>query len=111
MAATFTRTFRARPYLTSAAFASVAGAAYYSTTQRPILLDSAQNVTKTFSFPKTMLFSQQLTVTGVQQVNHDTKRITFSLPGGKQETTGVPASGTFVSARNPPPKLAVTARP
>ncbi|KAI7539908.1 hypothetical protein KC331_g9463 [Hortaea werneckii] len=102
MAATFTRTFRARPYLTSAAFASVAGAAYYSTTQRPILLDSAQNVTKTFSFPKTMLFSQQLTVTGVQQVNHDTKRITFSLPGGKQETTGVPASAAILTQHTPP---------
>lgn len=83
------------------------------TTALPNALSSLtpHNVTKTFSFPKTMLFSQQLTVTGVQQVNHDTKRITFSLPGGKQETTGVPASGTFVSARNPPPKLAVTARP
>ena len=94
MAATFARTFRARPYLTSAAFTGIVGAAYYSTIQRPVLLDSAQNATQTFSFPKTMLFSQQLTVTGVEQVNHDTKRITFSLPGGKEETTGVPASGT-----------------
>ncbi|KAI7192090.1 hypothetical protein D0869_15207 [Hortaea werneckii] len=102
MAATFTRTFRARPYLTSAAFASVAGAAYYSTTQRPILLDSAQNATQTFSFPKTMLFSQQLTVTGVEQVNHDTKRITFSLPGGKEETTGVPASAAILTQHTPP---------
>ncbi|RMY44365.1 hypothetical protein D0865_10601 [Hortaea werneckii] len=102
MAATFTRTFRARPYLTSAAFASVAGAAYYSTTQRPVLLDSAQNATQTFSFPKTMLFSQQLTVTGVEQVNHDTKRITFSLPGGKEETTGVPASAAILTQHTPP---------
>ncbi|KAI7155790.1 hypothetical protein KC349_g6710 [Hortaea werneckii] len=102
MAATFTRTFRARPYLTSAAFASVAGAAYYSTTQRPILLDSAHNATQTFSFPKTMLFSQQLTVTGVEQVNHDTKRITFSLPGGKEETTGVPASAAILTQHTPP---------
>lgn len=100
MAATFARTFRTRPYLTSAAVASVAGAAYYSTTQRPILLDSAHNATQTFSFPKTMLFSQQLTVTAVEEVNHDTKRITFALPGGKEETSGVPASGTYL-ARNP----------
>ncbi|KAI6809809.1 hypothetical protein KC340_g18030 [Hortaea werneckii] len=102
MAATFTRLFRARPYLTSAAFASVAGAAYYTTTQHPILLDSAQNATQTFSFPKTMLFSQQLTVTGVEQVNHDTKRITFSLPGGKEETTGVPASAAILTQHTPP---------
>ncbi|KAI7257422.1 hypothetical protein KC343_g577 [Hortaea werneckii] len=102
MAATFARTFRARPYLTSAAFTSVVGAAYYSTTQRPVLLDSAHNATQTFSFPKTMLFSQQLTVTGVEQVNHDTKRITFSLPGGKEETTGVPASAAILTQHTPP---------
>ncbi|GAB1742287.1 hypothetical protein NU219Hw_g7841t1 [Hortaea werneckii] len=102
MAATFTRTFRARPYLTSAAFASVAGAAYYTTTQRPVHLDSAHNATQTFSFPKTMLFSQQLTVTAVEQVNHDTKRITFSLPGGKEETTGVPASAAILTQHTPP---------
>ncbi|RMY69764.1 hypothetical protein D0863_06245 [Hortaea werneckii] len=102
MAATFARTFRARPYLTSAAFTSVVGAAYYTTTQRPVLLDSAHNATQTFSFPKTMLFSQQLTVTGVEQVNHDTKRITFSLPGGKEETTGVPASAAILTQHTPP---------
>ncbi|KAI6866816.1 hypothetical protein KC323_g3788 [Hortaea werneckii] len=102
MAATFARTFRARPYLTSAAFTIVAGAAYYTTTQRPVLLDSAHNATQTFSFPKTMLFSQQLTVTGVEQVNHDTKRITFSLPGGKEETTGVPASAAILTQHTPP---------
>ncbi|RMY97983.1 hypothetical protein D0860_08584 [Hortaea werneckii] len=101
MAATLARTFRARPYLTSAAFAGVVGAAYYTTTQRPVLLDSAHNATQTFSFPKTMLFSQQLTVTGVEQVNHDTKRITFSLPGGKEETTGVPASAAILTQHTP----------
>lgn len=39
-----------------------------------------------------MLFSRELKVTQVEQVNHDTKRITFELPGGKGEISGVPAS-------------------
>jgi cytochrome-b5 reductase len=45
----------------------------------------------TLAFPKTMLFSQQLTVTKSEQINHDTKRITFRLPGGDAEVSGVPA--------------------
>lgn len=38
-----------------------------------------------------MLFSQTLTVTRSEQINHDTRRITFQLPGGKNEVSGVPA--------------------
>lgn len=39
-----------------------------------------------------MVFSQSLKVKAVEQVNHDTKRITFELPGGEREISGVPAS-------------------
>lgn len=39
-----------------------------------------------------MLFSRELKVKNVEQVNHDTKRITFELPGGDGEISGVPAS-------------------
>lgn len=68
-----------------------AGTAFY-VTRRPIMLDSANNPpTKTLAFPKTMLFSQTLTVASSEQINHDTKRITFKLPGGSGEVSGVPA--------------------
>jgi len=91
MATLFSRTLRARP-ITSAAIVGAIGTAYYAT-NKPLLLDSAQNaLTKTFSFPSSMLFSRELTVTNVEEVNHDTKRITFSLPGGSKEVSGVPAS-------------------
>lgn len=84
--------FARRPILTTAAVTAVTGALYMS---RPttLRLDSAyKEPTKTLAFPKTMLFSRELKVTHVEQVNHDTKRITFELPGGKGEISGVPAS-------------------
>lgn len=40
-----------------------------------------------------MIFSKQLKVTDVKEVNHDTKRITFSLPGGTNEISGVIPGG------------------
>ncbi|TLD31856.1 NADH-cytochrome b5 reductase 2 [Venturia nashicola] len=55
--------------------------------------------TKTLAVPKTMLFSQTLTVLSSEQINHDTKRITFKLPGGDNEisaavlTQHTPAGG------------------
>ncbi|KAE9987214.1 hypothetical protein EG327_003956 [Venturia inaequalis] len=45
--------------------------------------------TKTLAFPKTMLLSQTLTVLSSEQINHDTKLITFKLPGGDNEITAV----------------------
>jgi hypothetical protein len=48
---------------------------------------------ETFGLPSTMLFSKRLTVMAVEQMNHDTKRITFALPGGLEESSGVPVSG------------------
>jgi cytochrome-b5 reductase len=52
-----------------------------------------------------MLFSRELKVKHVEQINHDTKRITVDLPGGKGEISGVPASckwkkALFLQAHN-----------
>lgn len=57
----------------------------------PVSKEAAK--TTTLSFPRTMLLPKQLTVTKVEQVNHDTKKITLSLPGGSDEISGVPAGG------------------
>ena len=90
----FQRTLYARPLLTTATCLSIASAAYYIAKPEPIRLDSAANPpTPALSFPKTMLFSQQLKVTHVEQVNHDTKRITFELPSGKNQVSGVVPGG------------------
>lgn len=92
-----------RPYLTAATTLTVlAGAYYISQPRRSLLLDSAHNApTSTLAFPKTMLFSKQLNVVDVQQVNHDTKRITFSLPGGKDEVSGVTPGGAILTQHTP----------
>lgn len=93
MASLFSQTLRARPLLTSSAILAAAGGTYYYTSNPRIRLDSAQNEpTKTFAFPRSMLFAKTLTVTNVEEINHDTKRITFALPGGSSEVSGVPAS-------------------
>lgn len=92
----FSKVFSSRSVLTTATCLSVVGTAYYITTQQPIRLDSAYNPpTPALSFPKTMLFSQQLRVTKVEQVNHDTKRITFELPGGSSQVSGIVPGGQW----------------
>jgi cytochrome-b5 reductase len=89
MAAMFAR----RPVLTTAAATAVVGTALYMSRPTPLRLDSGyREPSKTLSFPRSMLFSRELKVKQVEQVNHDTKRITFELPGGETETSGVPAS-------------------
>lgn len=94
MAALFPKSSKALPYLTGVAFLGVTGSTYY-TTRIPVLLDSTNMPpTKTLVVPKTMLFSQTLTVSSSEQISHDTKRITFKLPGGSNEISGVPAGGT-----------------
>jgi cytochrome-b5 reductase len=95
--------FARRPLLTTATAASVLATAYYvSVPQKPLLMDSAQNPpTPTLSLPKNMLFSKQLKVTDVQQVNHDTKRITFELPGGKREVSGVTPGAAILTQHTP----------
>ncbi|KAK4543225.1 hypothetical protein LTR36_005775 [Oleoguttula mirabilis] len=101
MAAFFSRALAPRTLAASTAIVGAAGVTYYAT-RRPILLDSAQNApSKTLSFPTGMLFAKQLTVTDVEQVNHDTKRITFSLPGGSSEVSGVPASAAILTQHTP----------
>lgn len=90
----FSKTLSSRPILTTATCLSITGTAYYMTQPAPIRLDSAANPpTPALSFPKTMLFSQQLKVTQVEQINHDTKRITFELPGGSSQVSGVVPGG------------------
>lgn len=94
MATRLSKSLRALPLLTGAVFVGAAGAAYYAT-RRPMLLDSASNAPiKTLGFPQTMLFSQALTVTNSEPVNHDTRRITCRLPGGDSAVSGVPAGCT-----------------
>ncbi|KAF2722583.1 cytochrome-b5 reductase [Polychaeton citri CBS 116435] len=95
------RTFIRHPALASAAILSAAGTAYYLS--RPnFALDSAQNApNKTLSLPKNMLFSQLLKVTSVEQINHDTKKITFELPGGKSEVSGVSPGGAILTQHTP----------
>lgn len=87
--------FSSKTALRYATGASVLGAAtVYYTSQPRIRLDSAQNApTKLLNMPSSMLFPKQIIVREVQQVNHDTKRITFALPGGDSEVSGVPAGG------------------
>lgn len=89
MAAMFAR----RPILTTAAATAVVGTALYMSRPAPLRLDSAyREPSKTLSFPRSMLLSRELKVKQIEQVNHDTKRITFELPGGETEISGVPAS-------------------
>jgi cytochrome-b5 reductase len=94
MATLFARTSKSLPLIAGATLAGSAAVAYtYSkTTPSGHQLDSAQNApSKLLTFPKSMLFPQTLTVTNTEQINHDTKRITFSLPGGEDQISGVPA--------------------
>lgn len=87
-------TYRSRPILTTAAGLAVLGTAYYTTQRQPLWLDSAyKELTPALSFPKNMLFSQELKVTKVEQINHDTKRITFALPGGSSQISGLVPGG------------------
>lgn len=94
--------FARRPVLTTATSITVLASAYYISRPRPLKLDSASNpATPTLSFPKNMLFSKQLKVTSVEQVNHDTKRITFALPGGKNEFSGVTPGSAILTQHTP----------
>nr|POE75566.1 nadh-cytochrome b5 reductase 2 [Quercus suber] len=92
-----------RPLLVSATVLGVAGAAYANMRSNPTRLDAPPALPiKTLAFPATMLMSRQLTVTDVEQVNHDTKRITFTLPGGKDEISGVGPGGAILTQHTPP---------
>ncbi|KAK3074501.1 hypothetical protein LTR53_002983 [Teratosphaeriaceae sp. CCFEE 6253] len=100
MAYIFSRSSRALPFVT-AAVTSAAGASYYASRPR-VQLDSAQNLpTPTLSFPSSMAFPKQLTVTTVEQVNHDTKKITFSLPGGDSQVSGIPFGSAILTSHWP----------
>ena len=108
MAAIFAR----RPVLTTAAATAVVGTALYMSRPAPLRLDSAyREPSKTLSFPRSMIFSQSLKVKAVEQVNHDTKRITFELPGGEREISGVPASSAILTQHTAPGDWLPTLRP
>ena len=105
-------TLRSRPYLAGGAAVAAGALALYSGSRRPVLADDGSSApSPTLSFPRTMLFSKQLTVTSVEQVNHDTKRITFALPGGSGESSGVPAGGAVLTQHFPAGKWVPVLRP
>ncbi|SMR62052.1 unnamed protein product [Zymoseptoria tritici ST99CH_1E4] len=92
---------RALAVLSSLAVFAIAGSTY-ANSRKPIQLDSASNPpTKAFTFPSGMLFSKRLTVTHTEQVNDDTKRVTFALPGEKSQVSGVPAGSAILTQHTP----------
>lgn len=89
MASLLSRFPRALPFIGGAAFLTFS---FKMGTSKPHLLDSAQNTpTKMLSMPSGMLFSKEMTVKSSEQINHDTRLITFSLPEGHSQISGVPA--------------------
>lgn len=91
-----------RPFLTAATSAAVLTSVYYISGPRIQKLDSSANAkTATLSLPKNMLFSKQLRVVSTEQVNHDTKRIIFALPGGNSEVSGVTPGAAILTQHTP----------
>ena len=102
MATRLLSSIASRRFLAGATALSATSVAFYTYSPRH-QLDSVNNApTQTLTFPSTMLFSKQLSVTAVEQINHDTKRITFALPGGQQEISGVPAGCWWKTRRRQP---------
>ncbi|KAK6429355.1 hypothetical protein LTR95_014500 [Oleoguttula sp. CCFEE 5521] len=94
--------FARRPLLAASTTAAAVSTVLYLSRPKPLLADSAyREPTKTLSFPKSMLFAQSLTVVKSEQINHDTKKITFSLPGGANESSGVPSSSAILTQHTP----------
>ncbi|TKA80478.1 hypothetical protein B0A55_02317 [Friedmanniomyces simplex] len=48
-----------------------------------------------------MAFPKKITVVDVEQVNHDSKKITFSLPGGESQVSGVPFGSAILTSHWP----------
>lgn len=95
---------RSLPYLAGAAVAGLlVGTWSAQRRRRPLRLDSPAHgpATPALSFPKSLLFPVRLTVVKTEQVNHDTKRITFSLPGGAAQLTGVPPGSAILTSHWP----------
>ncbi|CZT15109.1 related to NADH-cytochrome b-5 reductase [Ramularia collo-cygni] len=53
------------------------------------------------SMPMGMLFSKELTVKSSEQINHDLKKITFNLPEGDSQISGVPAGSIILTQHTP----------
>lgn len=91
-----------RPFLTTATSVAVLTSIYYISSPQSLKLDSSANAPMaTLSLPKNMIFSKQLKVASVEQVNHDTKRIVFELPGGKKEVSGVTPGAAILTQHTP----------
>jgi len=91
-----------RPFVVAATSVTVLAGVYYTSSSRSLKLDSDFNPpANTLSFPKNMLFSKQLKVTRVEQINHDTKRISFALPGGQNEISGVTPGAAILTQHTP----------
>ena len=99
-----------RPVLTGVAVLGVGVTAYYTTRRTPVSFDSAmkpagvspQVIPKMETAKKTftsMLSSVQLKVASVEQVSHDTKKLTFELPS-EDEISGLPMSGNTYHSSN-----------
>ncbi|GAB7364192.1 hypothetical protein MBLNU230_g4743t1 [Neophaeotheca triangularis] len=99
MASLFSRPY-ARFFAGGAAAGIVGGIAYARS--QPVTLDSGAPPSRTLTFPKNMPLSKQLKVTATEQVNHDTRRITFALPGGMDEVSGVAPGGAILTQHTPP---------
>ncbi|KKY15653.1 putative ferredoxin reductase-like protein [Phaeomoniella chlamydospora] len=116
----FTRaTLTSRPVITSAAILGAGAASFYLTRPKPIQFESAMNPgagtqlapdtmtnttkagiaapKKTFTFP---VWSHGLKVSRVEQINHDTKKITFELPE-QDSISGIPPSAAVLTQHTP----------
>lgn len=110
MASQLLSSTRARPVLVTTVLAGAVATTYY-TRKQPLRLDSAGPPKQTFSFPSSMIFAKQLTVTGVEQINHDTKRITFALPGGPNDVSGIPSGAALLTQHTPAGRFFPVLRP
>ncbi|KAJ3054609.1 NADH-cytochrome b5 reductase [Rhizophlyctis rosea] len=100
-----------RPILVTAVLTGAVGSVYLLRSPSRHLHSAVREPTKTFSFPSTMFSSRELKVRRVEQINHNTKRITFELPGGESEVSGVPASSAILIQHTTPASWLPTFRP
>ncbi|KAL1305820.1 hypothetical protein AAFC00_003982 [Neodothiora populina] len=89
---------------------SPASAAWNNLTPSRDLAFDAKTANKTLSFPRNMVFAKELSVVAVEQVNHDTKRITLSLPS-REEISGVSAGGAILTQHTPSNRYFPVLRP
>lgn len=85
------RTAARSPILAAASAATPFSAVTYVSSRPRLRLNStAEPQSHIRCFPKSMLFSRDLQVTNVEQLNHDAKHITLQLRGDRGESSVVP---------------------